>query len=109
MQGLAAVLDPGDHERDVFHLDGNADARLDEVSLGVAPEHRPEVGEDPGVGDRDVIVEPVAVDVDAQSRQPPLRRRRRVGVLDARPVVRRRHSNTTLAKDTTPLGSGHWP
>ena len=48
--------------------------------------------------DLDVVVEPVAVQVDPELRQLPL---------TSLGVFRRRHSSTTLAKDTTPLGSGH--
>ena len=107
MEGLAAALDPGDDEGDVLDLDRNPDACLDEVPLGVAPEQRPEVGEDPRVGDLDVVVEPVAVHIDAEPGQRPLFRRR--SALDVRAVLLRGHSNTTLAKETTPLGSGHWP
>mgnify|MGYP003693847155 CR=1 FL=1 len=94
--GTRAAISPRrsirrDHERDVLDLDRNAHAGLDEVTLGVALEDRPEVGEDPGVGDRDVVVEPVAVDVDPEARQPP-------PTAAARRLVARRLSSVAITR-----------
>ena len=68
MQRLAAALDPRDHEGNVLDLDRDSDASLDEVALGVVLQERAEVGEDPRVGDQDVVVEPITVDVNAKAR-----------------------------------------
>src|SRR5688500_5832669 len=96
VETVAATLESRHHPRHVVHAHGDADARLDEVALGVLAEVPAEVVQDPGVRDLNVVVESLAVDVDAEVRELPLGRRRG-------------HQNTTLAKVTTAFGSGHWP
>src|SRR5882762_5545482 len=71
VQPLAAPLDPGQDKRRVVHLDRNADARLDEVSLGVFRQVPPQVGQNAWMRYLNPLIIPVAVDVDAQVREFP--------------------------------------